>query len=215
MKKTIILVAFCLLQIVVSAQGNNQFRQKRYEVLPTREEGTSILFIGNSITDDCEWGELFENPNIISRGIDGNTTATVLMRIHELTRHKAAKAFFAIGTNDLGGTPIDTIMQNMNKIVQIFAEESPNTKIYIQSVLPVAKESIWGPGSKNDDILALNKRYKQFCKENNLTYIDLNTHFLADDGYHLKPQFTNDGLHILGEGYLLWKRLIINYVNEK
>lgn len=211
MKKKIFFLVLCFLQIAGYAQ---QMRQDRYNVLPTQEEGTTILFVGNSITDDCEWGELFENPNILSRGIDGNTTTTVLMRIHELTRHKAAKVFFAIGTNDLGRTPVDTIMQNMNKIVQIFTEESPDTKIYIQSVLPVAKESIWGPGSKNDLINKLNERYKQFCKDKDITYIDLNSHFLADDGYHLKPEFTNDGLHIMGAGYTVWKSLVIDYVNE-
>ncbi len=183
-------------------------------MLPKREEGTSILFVGNSITDDCEWGELFENPNVLSRGIDGNITTTILDRIHELTRHKAAKVFFAIGTNDLGRTPVDTIMQNMSKIVQIFTEESPNTKIYFQSVLPVAQESIWGPGSKNDLVNELNERYKQFCKDKDITYIDLNSHFLAEDGYHLKPEFTNDGLHIMAAGYKAWKSLVIDYVNE-
>lgn len=210
MKKLIVLFACCLSYIV----GHTQTNQERYNVLPTRDEGTSILFVGNSITDDCEWGELFNNPNVLARGIDGNTTSTVLARVHELTRHKPAKIFFAIGTNDLGRTPIDTIMKNMGKILQVFSDESPDTKIYIQSVLPVAKESMWGQGSKNDNILALNNRYKQYCKENNYTYIDLNSHFLADDGYHLKPEYTNDGLHIMGAGYILWKSLVADYVNE-
>ncbi|WP_321347810.1 GDSL-type esterase/lipase family protein [uncultured Draconibacterium sp.] len=210
MKRTILLFTLCLTILI----GHTQINNKRYDVLPKREEGTSILFVGNSITDDCEWGELFENPNVLSRGIDGNITTTILDRIHELTRHKAAKVFFAIGTNDLGRTPVDTIMQNMSKIVQIFTEESPNTKIYFQSVLPVAQESIWGPGSKNDLVNELNERYKQFCKDKDITYIDLNSHFLAEDGYHLKPEFTNDGLHIMAAGYKAWKSLVIDYVNE-
>ena len=213
MKKIIILLTFYLTQVLGHAQINQQLRQKRYEVLPTREEGTSILFVGNSITDDCEWGELFENPNVLSRGIDGNSTTTVLARIHELTRHKPSKVFFGIGTNDVGRTSIDTIMQNMSKILQIFAEESPDTKIYIQSVLPVGPNPMFGSGDNNDAILVLNERYKQFCKENNYTYIDLHSHFLGEDGY-INPKYTNDDLHIIGAGFLLWKSLIINYINE-
>ncbi len=211
MKRKIVLLAFCLSQIIGYSQ---QFRQDRYEVLPTKEAG-SILFVGNSITDDCEWGELFENPNVLSRGIDGNTTAAVLARTHELTRHKPSKVFFAIGTNDIGGrVPVDTIIRNMSKILQIFAEESPNTKIYIQSVLPVGPNPMFmNLGHNNDGILALNERYKLFCKENNITYIDLHSHFLGDDGY-INPKYTNDDLHIIGEGFLLWKSLVIDYVNE-
>ena len=189
-------------------------RPDRYEVLPVKHEG-SIIFVGNSITDDCEWGELFENPNVLSRGIDGNNTFDLLARGQELTRHKPSKVFFAIGTNDIAiGIPVDTIIKNLSRILQLFESESSQTKIYIQSVLPVGPNPMFiHSGHNNHGVLALNERLKMFCDDNKLTYIDLHSHFLDENGF-IDPKYTNDDLHIVGEGYLLWKRLIIDYVNE-
>jgi lysophospholipase L1-like esterase len=212
MRKTIILLACSLFQLLGYAQ---QIRPNRYEIMPTKEEG-SIIFVGNSITDDCEWGELFGNPNILSRGIDGNSSADVLRRTPELIRHKPSKVFFEIGTNDIAGkVPTDTIIRNMSKILQLFANGSPKTKLYIQSVLPVGPNPMFiQSGHNNEGIVALNEQFKLFCKKNNITYIDLHSHFLGDDGINLNPKLTNDDLHIMGAGYLLWKSIVNKYVNE-
>jgi|MGYP000174918198 lysophospholipase L1-like esterase len=31
----------------------------------------------------------------------------------------------------------------------------------------------------------------------------------------MNPQYTNDGLHLLGKGYLLWRDIVKPYVNKK
>ena len=60
-----------------------------------------IIMLGNSITDGCEWSELFQNSNIKNRGISGDITEGVLYRLDEVTRSKPAKVFLLIGINDL------------------------------------------------------------------------------------------------------------------
>jgi lysophospholipase L1-like esterase len=185
-----------------------------YQAMPIKDH--CIMFVGNSITAGCDWSELFNNSNIINRGIDGNITLQVLARTDELIRHKPSKMFLKIGINDLGvGFPIDTIVNNIHKIIQRFIIESPKTKIYIQSVLPVNSSIVAGMvNQKNADVLVLNEKLKVLAAENGIAYIDLHSHFLAEDGVNLNPKLTNDGIHLIGQGYLLWKSLIVDCVNE-
>ncbi|MBQ3882953.1 MAG: hypothetical protein II730_10735, partial [Bacteroidales bacterium] len=70
--KSIISAMTLTLGICLSAYAH----QSRYDVLPVH--GGGIIFAGDNITDDSEWNELFGRTDILNRGIDGNTSATVL-----------------------------------------------------------------------------------------------------------------------------------------
>jgi len=59
--------------------------------------------------------------------------------------------------------------------------------------------------------MAINNHLKNIAKEDGLTYIDLFSVF-ADENNRLKKEYTHDGLHVNGEGYLLWKKTIEKYV---
>ncbi len=215
MKRKIIITALAaLMGFGLNAQTMPQ--GTRYDVLPVHRGG--IIFAGDSITDDCEWNELFGRDDILNRGIDGNTSSTVLSRVNELTRHRPDKLFLAIGTNDLPRTPLSQVMDNISKIVETFRKESPETKIYIQSVLPVGPRPMFmdmgNSDEKNRLIVELNALYKDFCAKNGCTYIDNHSHFLASDGVNLNPELGCDDLHLMGKGYLVWKKNIEKYVNE-
>ncbi|MGL4621995.1 MAG: GDSL-type esterase/lipase family protein, partial [Chroococcidiopsis sp.] len=45
---------------------------------------SDIVFLGDSITDECEWSELLENPHVKNRGISGDTTMGVLNRLEDI-----------------------------------------------------------------------------------------------------------------------------------
>ncbi len=183
-----------------------------FEAMPVRDN--SIIMLGNSIIEGGNWSELFGNEQIINRGISADITQGVIERMDEIVKHKAAKLFLAIGTNDISRfIPTDTIVANYKIILQRMKSDSPNTKIYIQSLLPVALKSGDMYSHNNEGILALNKELVKLCEENELTYIDLNPHFANAEG-KLKAEFTNDKLHLLGPGYLLWKKLIQSYIDE-
>ncbi len=169
-----------------------------------------IIFLGNSITDYCEWSELFGNPSIINRGISGDRTDGVLRRLSEVTESKPSKVFIMIGVNDIsGGVELNNITINYRGIIEKIKSDSPDTKIYIQSVLPTLNH----PFVKNDSVVVLNQKLKNLSEEYSLTYINLYDSFKNQDG-DLKEELSYDGLHLDGQGYMLWKSIIEPYITE-
>jgi predicted alpha-1,2-mannosidase len=185
-------------------------KKEHFELLPdTKNE---IIFLGNSITDNCEWSELFSNPSIKNRGIGGDDTDGILERLSEVISSKPSKIFIMIGTNDLAyGKTIDHVVSNYHKIVDSIQTLSPDTKIYIQSILPT--EDAIHFTRKNSDIIKINEELMELASEKNTEYIDLFSLFATADN-KLNLDYSIDGLHINGKGYLLWKDTIDKYINE-
>lgn len=185
-------------------------RESLFEVLP--KDSNEIIFLGNSITKDCEWSELFQNSKIKNRGIGGNKTADVLLRIDKTLESKPKKIFILIGINDLSANiPMDHIVDNYKQIINKIKIESPKTEIFIQSILPINNKYYKGIAT-NENIKTVNAKLKIIADENHSTYIDLFSHFVNSDG-NLAEKYSNEGLHLLGAGYLVWKSVIEKYVN--
>lgn len=174
-----------------------------------------VYFVGNSITDGGEWGEIFQDPIIKNRGISADISAGVLNRIRPLIDSRPDKVFLMIGINDLarGITP-DSLLHNIRTFVSLFREYSPMTKIFIQSILPV------NPDLKmfaKHTAKAAEVRYVNGILEReagrSYAFIDLYSHFLDGDG-KLARQWTNDGLHLNGDGYMLWKHIVFPFVYD-
>jgi lysophospholipase L1-like esterase len=175
---------------------------------------SEIIFLGDSITDGCEWSEIFHDLRIKNRGISGDVTQGILDRLSEVLESNPAKIFLMIGINDLArGFTVSDILANYKKILMRIKKESPHTKIYIQSLLPVNSDfgTFRNHTNKSDEILYINKRLKLMAQELDLIYIDLYSHFVFKDK-KLNPEYTNDGLHLTGKGYEVWKSVIENYV---
>jgi len=185
-----------------------------FESLPDTD--SEIIFLGDSITDWCQWSELFQNLNIKNRGIGGDQVNGVLQRLHEVVSSSPDKIFLMIGINDLAaGADIREIVLNYERIVKKISESSPKTKIYVQSVLPVNAKllSQYYPESKirSKDILQLNSYLKDLSQKFLLSYLDLYPLFTAD-GNELDESYTFDGLHLNGKAYWIWKSAIDKYI---
>jgi hexosaminidase len=187
-------------------------RVTHFKTLPKTKN--DIIFLGNSITDGAEWSELFADSRIKNRGISGDISAGVLNRIDEIALRKPAKVFLLIGINDLSrNTSTDSIFKNITRIASYLQQESPSTKLYVQSLLPVndVYKKFGGHTSKGEQVKTLNANLKQNAATYQYTFIDLHSSFCDESGKLLK-QLSNDGLHLKGDGYLLWKHLVYPYV---
>lgn len=166
-----------------------------------------IIFLGDSITDICEWNELFKNSLIKNRGISGDTTYGILNRLEDIVSSKPSKIFIMVGINDIGkGKSTEEIIKNYKSILNRIKKSSPSTDIYVESVLPINKD-IFNTSTKEEEIIALNDSLKKLCASYNIKYIDLYSLFIAE-GNKLNPKYTTGGIHINGTGYAIWREVI-------
>jgi len=221
MKSKIIILLFVILAIECLAQEKTRrryityYEQKKttFEMLPNDKD--EIIFLGNSITEGCEWNELFSDNRIKNRGISADVAEGVLLRLGEVTESKPIKIFLMIGINDLAfGYSIEEILQFYNKIINKIKMDSPNTITFIQSVLPINES--FGKFSEYDTlsnaIIKLNLELEKLARDQDLDFINLHDSFLLNK--RMNPECTNDGLHLTGKGYLLWKKIIGQYVKN-
>lgn len=197
-------------------QHHSEWTKKHYvekiaEFKANPLEFGDIVFIGNSITEQGgNWGKRFDNPKVKNRGISGDVTAGVLKRLGEINYYKPKKVFLKIGINDLfkdALTP-EYVANNIKAIVAKIHLESPNTKIYVQTILPTTKNN-----PKKEIIKATNDILKAMPTSKNLQIIDLHSIF-ADQNDLMISSYTSDGLHLNESGYNVWKNYIIDFVNN-
>jgi lysophospholipase L1-like esterase len=120
-----------------------------------------------------------------------------------------------IGINDLAkNISPDTIYVNICKIVSILRTKSPKTKVYVQSILPVnnAFKSFGSHTSRTPQVLEINGKLKSICPKLGATYVDLFSELKNPNDDLLNPMYTNDGLHLIGEGYVAWMKVIQPYL---
>lgn len=221
MKKVFFLVVILTLSLACRAQERkySTFYYQRatlFEELPVTS--SDIIFLGNSITNGAEWAELFNNKHVKNRGISGDICMGVYDRLDAILKGKPAKIFLLIGINDVSrGTPADTIVARIGMIARKIKADSPKTKLYLQSVLPVTDHynMFKGHTSRWQVIPEINKGLVRLAEKEGATYIDLYSHFIDEQTGKMNTAYTNDGLHLLGKGYMKWVGIVKPYIEKK
>ncbi len=182
--------------------ANYVHRQTLFECLPKRTG--RVVFAGDSLTQGCEWGELY--PGVLNRGIGGDTSAGLLQRSGSLAELRPRALFLMIGSNDLlnlGLGPEQTLA-NIRAAVAKIRSQSPETRIYLESNMPTWNVRV------NAHSRGVNQGLRAMADSKTIFYIDLYPAFLK--GEVLNPAYSADGGHLNGAGYMLWKRLLDPYV---
>jgi|TARA_B100001741_G_scaffold65345_1_gene51663 lysophospholipase L1-like esterase len=183
-----------------------------------------IVFLGNSITEaGGDWNVRFGTSNIVNRGISGDITEGVLNRLDEIIHYKPIALFLLIGINDIFDANIPErqkitpsyVSNNIFSIVETIIDKSPDTKIFIQTILPIndkiyTKEKGWFPNHPvplPDQISDINSLLKERSRSRPFILIDLHSAFTDDEGL-LDERFTTDGVHLNSSGYDNWVKFI-------
>jgi lysophospholipase L1-like esterase len=189
--------------------------QNKDEIFRTMpNDSNEIIFLGNSLTENFEVTEIFKDLRIKNRGIQGDLTIGSLKRIDEVIESRPLKIFIELGINDiLTEIPIDTISQNYLLLVRTIKATCPNTKIFVQNILPTIRNTRFYHREPIPIIIQVNKRLENICKDENITYIDLYSHFMLNNKINLSYYY-EDGLHLSGKGYEVWKNCIAAFVKD-
>ena len=101
-----------------------------------------IIFLGNSITEGGDWGDLIGDHTLVTRGIGGDITFGVLKRLDDIMIRRPSKLFILIGINDIGkDIPDAVITDNWRKIIERVKSGSPeNVNLFFLSTpgIPVS-----------------------------------------------------------------------------
>ena len=168
-----------------------------------------IVFVGNSITEQGgDWSAKLNKTNVRNRGISGDVTDGVLQRLNEITHYKPKILFLLIGINDLFNLHYEKeipssayVANNIIKITELVHEKSPETKIYVQTILPTSETYMI------DHINQVNSIIKNHEKNSNYEIVDLFSVFVDVNGL-IRPELTSDGTHLNKLGYTLWVETI-------
>lgn len=178
-------------------RGHYPERIAEFKKNPIAEGDT--VFIGNSITEAGDWPSYFNNsPRIKNRGISGDMTNGLLIRLQEIIHYKPAAVYLKIGVNDMwtNRTP-ETIAGNIIEAAEKIKAGTPLTRVIIQTILPTSSAALVSKIKETNDILKKNAAPD--------TYEWLNTHVLFADAKDLmRSEFTSDGVHLSQAGYELW-----------
>jgi lysophospholipase L1-like esterase len=169
-----------------------------------------IIFLGNSITEGGKWEQLLGDKTIINRGIGGDVTFGIINRLNDIIIRKPSKLFIMIGINDISKDfPDAVIVDNYKKIIQELKSKLPETKIFLQSLLPVNPSYPRFPQhyDKADHVISVNKHLQQLAIDENIVFINLYPLFLDAQG-RMDVRYTFDGLHLNQEGYKVWSSFL-------
>jgi lysophospholipase L1-like esterase len=180
-----------------------------------------VVFMGDSITDGWRLAEAFPGKPYVNRGISGQTTAQMLVRMYpDVIALKPAAVVFLAGTNDIarnnGPQTIEMIEQNVMAMTEL--AQGHGIKVILCALTPIsdnpapppaAAGRAGGPPRRKQseqrppaDILALNAWLKAYAAKINAPYVDYYAATVDANG-EFRSGYTNDGLHPNARGYEL------------
>ncbi len=176
-----------------------------------------LLFIGNSITNNFEkpeyqaiWKKYFGSRNGINLGYSGYRTENTIWNIQngELEGQSPKVIILEIGTNNIDEKNYPTrhtagqLAGGIEKIVNIFREECPDSKIILLRCFPGAYGGP-NPTSHRRILERASDIVSHLADNKNVFYCDVNHVFLNMDG-SLKHELMPDWLHPNPKGAELW-----------
>lgn len=166
-----------------------------------------VVFLGDSITDGWHLDSFFPGKPYINRGISGQVTSQMLVRMYpDVIDLKPAAVLLFGGTNDIarnnGPETAAMIEENVMAIAEL--AKAHGIKVILCSVTPIAD---YGPRKMSEghppaDILKINAWMKDYAAQTGAIYCDYFSAVVGGDGM-LKPGISRDGLHPNPDGYRL------------
>uniref|UniRef100_A0A7C2NYF6 DUF1080 domain-containing protein n=1 Tax=Schlesneria paludicola TaxID=360056 RepID=A0A7C2NYF6_9PLAN len=168
------------------------------------QDQQALVFLGDSITQG--WGDnfggSFPGVKLANRGISGDTTRGMLLRLQEdVLALKPTGVVMLMGTNDLEEqAEPETIVENVKLILAAIKKHNPKLPIILCQVFP-SSESKKRPAAK---IKKLNELYAAAVKgDPQVTLLDTWTLFADENGDAKAAEFP-DLLHPNQAGYAKW-----------
>lgn len=170
------------------------------------------VFMGDSITEgwQSKHPAFFADTNHVCRGISGQTTPQMVLRMMADVVHLSPKAVHIMaGTNDIAGNtgPMTAAQTQDNLTMMAELAKAAGIHVILASIPPSAAFP-WRPGlAVTEPIRALNRWIEGYAKRTGATWVDY-TPALGTSAGAMKPGMAEDGVHPTAEGYAVMERVL-------
>jgi lysophospholipase L1-like esterase len=172
---------------------------------------TDTVMLGDSLTQfGGNWNQRLLDKDTgpyINRGIAGDDTDGIYDRLHQILPYQPATIFFLAGINDIShDLSSEEVAKGIFKIVDKISRQCPNTKLYLQSILPINEDfHQWKLlEGKTEVIPQVNDIIHKIANERNISFLNLFSLFTLPISHIMRPDLTIDGLHLTEKGYDVW-----------
>jgi lysophospholipase L1-like esterase len=174
-----------------------------------------VVFMGDSITDawpQPRFGAFFPGKNYVGRGISGQTTPQMLIRMRPDVIALNPKVVVILGgTNDIAGNtgPMtdEQIEGNLASMSELAVANG--IKVVLSSITPVSSYHVANPNAAPQTTLrplarvhAINAWMRRYAAEHHHQYLDYFPAMIDDKGM-LKTELSGDDLHPNAAGYAI------------
>ena len=218
-----------------------EVEQNKDDVSWVNKPKTGIAFIGDSIvqnplvTDAAlvpqypakgDWNAILGRNDVANYGIGGQRSDNIANRFYQLLLegYDYNTIVMWFGVNDTG--LVQNAEEHAARVTENYRKalnqvKGTDKKVLVLSILPTTPAFYEGV---QDRIVATNDALKAMCESNEykdfVTYVDLYSHMLADEGTfdcgepHADPELFFDGLHPNGKGYTVVADILKDYLPE-
>ena len=197
--------------------GLTRYGSEDSEIGPPKPGENRIVFIGDQITERWAKGtSVFSTGARINRGIDGQTTAQMLVRFRQdVVALRPRVVVIQGGSNDIAGAagPATkaTIMDNIMSMADLAKANS--IRVVLASITPVCNCFTDQTSLRSQVKIAdVNDALKEFAQVSGATYLDL--YAALAEGRNFKQTLTADGLLPNPAGYNAMAPLVERAIAE-
>jgi lysophospholipase L1-like esterase len=184
-----------------------RYHDANQELMKQPAPAGRVVFLGDSITDGWRLDQSFPNKPYVNRGIGGQTTPQMLVRMFpDVINLQPAAMIVLAGTNDVarntGPATLKMIQDNIQAITEL--AQLHGIKVILCSVTPIADYGRVPQSSQRppSDILKINNWLKAYAAKTGAIYADYFSALVDAKGF-LKEGISMDGLHPNAMGYAL------------
>ncbi|MGB8258939.1 MAG: SGNH/GDSL hydrolase family protein [Terracidiphilus sp.] len=182
-----------------------RYREANLKLAPPAAGEQRVVFMGDSITDSWNIGKFFPGKPYIGRGISGQTTPQMVVRMRQDVIDLKPKAVVILaGTNDIAGNTGPETPEQIEGYIKSMAElaVANHIEVVLCSILP-AFDYPWKRGLEPaPKIVALNAWIRKYAAENGHVFVDYHA-AMKDERDGLPAKLSGDGVHPNDAGYAI------------
>jgi len=186
-----------------------------------KQNNPQNLIIGNSIIHyfggtpayhvirgKSAWDRYLKPLNLQNAGFGWDRIENVLWRVYhgEFDDFKGKNIVLMIGTNNLGISPDEEIIEGLQFLIKAIRQRNPNANVIMVGILPRVKSE--------EHVAAINKKIERIALQNQIDYVDFGKDFLINGKVNSKL-FISDGLHPNADGYKVLGKDISELLQKK